>query len=124
MKHRHSGRVFGRVRRIRVALFKTLLGSLVLHEKMTTTEAKAKEIKMLIDPFINKARDARSETAGPGRKLSLTRQLHERLPKMTAEKLLSEFVDRFGDRRSGYTRVVKLEARKSDGARMAVIEFV
>lgn len=111
-----------RTRNQRRALLKTLFGSLILHEHIQTTEAKAKEVKLHIDQLVNKAKRAQSDET---RKVGLIRDLRKRLPLFAVEKLSSpEFVARFSKRGSGYTRVVKLQARKGDGARMAIIEFV
>lgn len=121
MKHMVKGRTFGRKRNQRKALLKTLLGSLVMYEKITTTEAKAKEIKTFVDQVINKAKEAR---LNQDRKVALLRQINQIVPAMAAKKLLSDFSDKFESRQSGYTRVIKLEPRKGDGARMAIIEFV
>jgi large subunit ribosomal protein L17 len=121
MKHRKQGRILGRSRNQRRALVKTLLGSLIVHERITTTEAKAKEIKSFIDQVVNKAKEARNN---PERKVALLRQLNQQLPEMAAKKLSGDFSERFASRQSGYVRVVKLEPRKGDGARMAIIEFV
>ncbi len=121
MKHRHQGRVLGRERNQRNALIKTLLGSLVLHEHIMTTEAKAKEIKNYIDQVVNKAKAARNT---PERYVAMVREIQKYIPMIATKKLLSDFSARFEGRQSGYTRVVKLEQRKSDGAKMAVIEFV
>jgi len=92
-----------------------------MFERITTTEAKAKEIKNFIDQVVNKAKEARSNA---DRKVSLLRQLNQDLPTMAAKKMLGDFSERFEARKSGYVRVVKLEPRKTDGARMAIIEFV
>jgi large subunit ribosomal protein L17 len=100
---------------------KTLLGSLIIHEKVTTTEAKAKEVKLFVDQVINKAKEARSNA---DRRVTLLRQLNQEVPAMAVKKLSGDFMERFESRQSGYTRVVKLEPRKGDGARMAIIEFV
>lgn len=121
MKHRKQGRILGRSRNQRKALIKTLLGSLIMHERITTTEAKAKELKNFIDQIVNKAKQAQEK---PERKVALFRQLNQHLPLMAMKKLSGAFVERFSSRQSGYTRIVKLEARKGDGARMAIIEFV
>lgn len=121
MRHQKVGRKFGRTRRVRKALLKTMLGSLIMCERISTTEAKAKELKRLIDPIVNKAKKAR---VSGEKQLSFVRELHALLPKMAAEKLKGDFSDRFQSRMSGYTRVVKLEARKSDAAELAIIEFV
>ncbi len=121
MRHQKIGRKFGRTRKVRKAMLKTMLGSLIMCERISTTEAKAKELKRLIDPIVNKAKKGRADEAV---RLSMIRELYALLPKMAADKLNSDFSDRFVARTSGYTRVVKLEARKSDAAEVAIIEFV
>lgn len=122
MNHRKTGRILSRTRNQRRALLKTLFGSLILHEHIQTTEAKAKEVKLHIDQLVNKAKLIQTDEA---RKIGMIRDLRKRLPLMAVEKLSSpEFISRFSERGSGYTRVVKLQARKGDGARMAIIEFV
>jgi large subunit ribosomal protein L17 len=119
MKHQRSGRELGRDRDQRKALFRTMLGSLVMREKITTTEAKAKELKDKIDPVINKAKKIQGKD-----KISAIRNLKILIPEMAVKKLSGEFIDKFKERNSGYARVIKLGERKSDGARLAVIEFV
>ncbi|MCW1888789.1 MAG: 50S ribosomal protein L17 [Candidatus Moranbacteria bacterium] len=121
MKHQKKGRIFGRERNQRNALMKTLLGSLIMHEHMATTEAKAKEVKNFIDQLVNKAKVARKDEA---RKVALIRDLRKHIPLMAVKKLMGDFTNRFETRQSGYVRVIKTEARKSDSARMAIIEFV
>lgn len=121
MKHKKTGRVFGRVRNQRKALIKTLLGSLIMHERINTTEAKAKELKNFIDQLINKAKVGRTAEV---RKVAIIRDLRTHLPLMAVKKLMGDFTDRFEGRTGGYVRVIKMESRKSDGARMAIIEFV
>jgi|WetSurMetagenome_2_1015567.scaffolds.fasta_scaffold1492688_1 large subunit ribosomal protein L17 len=120
MRHLKSGRKLGRIRKQRRALFKTMLGSLVMNEKIRTTEAKAKEIKVKIDPIINKAKKAQDEKS----KITVTRGLERYLPKIAIGKLKGDFIKKFEKRNSGYTRVIKLERRKGDGSKMAVVEFV
>lgn len=119
MKHCKTGRQFGRVRRQRTALSRTMLGSLIMHERIETTQAKAKELKMQIDPVITKAK------RGGDDKLTVVRKLEGTIPLMAIKKLMtSEFIERLDKRTSGYTRVIKLPRRKSDGAEMAIIEFI
>jgi large subunit ribosomal protein L17 len=120
MRHQKHGRKLGRVRSQRRALMKTMLGSLIMREKISTTEAKAKELKSKIDRIINKAK----KTEITEKKLAIVRDLGTNLPKIAVQKLTGEFLNKFKARTSGYTRVIKLGARKTDGARMAVIEFV
>jgi large subunit ribosomal protein L17 len=122
MKHRRTGRILGRVRNQRKALLKTLLGSLILHERITTTEAKAKEMTNFVDQLVNKAKVAASDET---RRLAMIRLLSQQLPKVALEKLTKgEFITHLEGRNSGYTRVVKLGQRMGDGAKMAIIEFV
>ncbi|HWQ59703.1 MAG TPA: 50S ribosomal protein L17 [Candidatus Fimivivens sp.] len=122
MNHRKSGRILSRNRNQRRALFRTMFVSLVLHERIETTLAKAKELKDKVDPIVNKAKRGNADET---KKVTAIRELRRTLPATTVSKLLSpEFISRFEGRESGYTRVVKLEARKGDGAEMAVIEFV
>lgn len=121
MKHRSQGRKFGRVRAQRKALIKTLMGSLILHERISTTEAKAKELKSRIDRIMVRSKNIDDEL----KKIATLRSLRSKLPQMAVEKLAQEdFRKRFSKRTSGFTRVVKLPPRKSDSARMAIIEFV
>ncbi len=120
MKHKIKGRKFSRVRRQRKALLKSLAGHLIAREKIRTTEAKAKELKLIIDRIINQAKRIQNEKE----KISAIRELRKRIPVPAAKKLSGDFIQKFSNRKSGYARVVKLNQRKGDGARMAVIEFV
>jgi len=120
MRHLKKGRKLGRVKNQRKALFKTLLGSLVIREKIETTEAKAKEAKSKIDRVINLAKKGESDS----RKVLVRRELKKVLPEKAAKKLSGDFLNKFSGRNSGYARVIKLNPRKSDGAKMAIIEFV
>ncbi|MEI6650340.1 MAG: 50S ribosomal protein L17 [Candidatus Moraniibacteriota bacterium] len=122
MNHRKTGRVLSRNRNQRRALFKTMLGSLIVRGRIETTEAKAKELKNLVDRHVNRAKVAVTDDV---RRVASLRELRKALPAMAVERLASEeFLAGLSGRVSGYTRVVKLEARKGDGARMAIIEFV
>jgi large subunit ribosomal protein L17 len=120
MKHRTSGRKLKREKGQRTALHKIMLGNFIMREKITTTEAKAKEIKFLIDPLIRKAKMAQNSA----KKVASLRYLSHKLPAAAAKKLIGEFSKKFESRSSGYVRVIKIARRKSDDAAMAVIEFV
>jgi len=98
-----------------------MLGSLIMEERIETTEAKAKELKSRIDKVITKAK--KHEKEGPAR-LAVRRDLKKDIPAAAVEKIMGEFLKKFESRKSGYARVIKLAPRKSDNARMAVIEFV
>ncbi len=111
-----------RVKNQRKALIYGLVSNLILHERIETTEAKAKEIKPVIDRVITKAKKAQSQ---PERKVAIIRDLRKDLNKQSVGKLFDkDFVKKFDKRNSGYTRIVKLPNRKSDDAKMAIIEFV
>lgn len=115
MRKRKVGRKFSRKRDQRRALLRNLASSLIMHEKIKTTEAKAKETKRVVEKFI---------TTSKKQTLAARRALLSSLPKKTAQKLVDELAKRYENRPGGYTRIVKLEPRKSDGAKMAVIELV
>jgi len=121
MQHQRNSRKFNREKDQRKALFKTMLGSLIVHEKIQTTEAKAKELKSRIDRLINKAK-----TAGDSKEknVAVRRYLIKYIPNTAAKKLTGDFAKKFETRSSGYARVIKLPRRKSDGAKVAIIEFV
>ncbi|MBI2031410.1 MAG: 50S ribosomal protein L17 [Candidatus Levybacteria bacterium] len=115
MKKNVFGRKFKRDVKERKALFKSLLSSLVLNERIKTTEAKAKAIKAEADKLISKARREK--------KLA-QRLLSVHLYPEAVEKVISEIAPRFENRKGGYVRIVKLGERLSDNARMAIMEWV
>jgi len=121
MKHRAVGRKFSRLKGQRKALLKTLVGSLIVKEKIKTTEAKAKELKSIVDKIIGKALKIKKDES---KKVAVIRELRKNMPLVAVKKLASNFIDKFEGRNSGFTRVIKLERRQSDSAKMAVIEFV
>ncbi|MFA7319100.1 MAG: 50S ribosomal protein L17 [Parcubacteria group bacterium] len=121
MQHKNKTKEFGRTASQRKALWRTMLGSLIISEKIETTEAKAKELKGRIDKIINKAKKYPKEGE---QRLAARRNLKKDIPLMAVEKMMGEFLKKFENRRSGYTRVIKLAPRKSDNARLAIIEFV
>jgi len=121
MKHRVKGRKFSRLRDQRTAFLKTLVGSLIVKEKITTTEARAKEIKSIVDRMVGKSLKAKNDET---KKVSVIRDLRKHMPLVAAKKLMSEFTLKFEKRASGFVRIIKLEKRKGDSAKMAVIEFV
>ena len=88
MKHLVRGRKFSRVRKVRTALIKTLLGSLIMKEKITTTEAKAKEIKPILDKIITKVKKM---SADETKKVAIIRELRKELPLMAVKKLSGDF---------------------------------
>lgn len=115
MQKRVKGRKFSRKRGPRRALIVSVVRALVRKEKIQTTEARAKEISPVVERLITKAK--RND-------LSTRRELQRYFSPELVRKMVEEIGPRFRERRGGYTRVVKLGSRKSDGARMALVEFV
>lgn len=102
---------------------KSLAHNLALKGKIKTTEAKAKELRPFIEKLVTLGKKATPENAAPQR-LSARRLLEARVGKMAAKKIALELSKDYKERTGGYTRITKLVPRKSDGAKMAVIEFV
>lgn len=116
MRHLKKGRKFGRKKSERRSFLKVLAGNLIRDERLTTTEARAKEVRIFVDRLV---------TYGKRGDLTALRLLLKNLPKSSAYKLHNEIAPRYKGRKGGYTRILKrLKTRKSDGAKMAVIEFV
>ncbi len=116
MRHMHKGRKFGLKKGPRRSFLRILANNLVSHEKITTTEARAKELKGIVERYI---------TYGKQQNLAGMKLLLEKLPKAAAYKVYHEIAPRYKERKGGYTRVVKtVTPRKHDGSKMAVIEFV
>jgi large subunit ribosomal protein L17 len=117
MRHHNNVRKFGRNKNQRNALLKGLMLSLIAHGKIETTEAKAKELRPLIEKFITKAKVGT---------LASKRIIISRLYNKTAEanKLINEIASKYKDRTGGYTRISKLPRREGDASKMAIIEFV
>ena len=89
--------------------------ALVLREKIKTTEAKAKEVSGLLEKFITKAKKA---------DLASRRLLARSFCPKSVKKLTDEIAPRYKERKGGYTRIIKLGPRKSDGAKMVFIELI
>jgi large subunit ribosomal protein L17 len=116
MRHQKSGRKLGRDSAHRKALYSNLAGALIEHGRIKTTEAKAKEVRPIVEKMI---------TLGKRGDLHAHRQAVAFLrSKAVAHKLFAEVAPRFADRPGGYTRVVKLDPRQGDAAPMAYLELV
>lgn len=117
MKHHNKVRKLGRKKAQRTALLRSLAISLIKHGRVKTTEAKAKSLRPFIEKLITKG----GEDSVHNRRL-ITSRLGGN--KEAAKKLVEEIGPRYTDRPGGYTRIIKLPPRKSDGAKMAIIELV
>ena len=92
-----------------------MAGSLFLHGKIQTTEIKAKELRLVAEKFITRAKV---------NSVANQRLLVKELPSKIVKKLVTEIAPKYLKRQGGYTRIIKLGARKSDSAVMAIIELV
>lgn len=116
MRHRVHGRHLGRDTAHRLSLYRNLVTDLLRYERITTTEAKAKEIRPMAERIITLGRRG---------------GLHERRQALrfvfdedVVNKVFDEIGPRMKDRPGGYTRITAVEPRKGDGARMASIELL
>ena len=116
MRHRKKGRQLGRQTKHRWALFRNLVTSLLDHERIETTEAKAKEIRGFTDRMISLGK----EGTLPARR----RALGFLRSKAVVSKLFSDVAGRFKDRPGGYTRIIKTRRRIGDGGELVAIELV
>lgn len=156
MQHRKSGRKFGRNTSHRRAMFRIMAGNLVLHEKIETTDAKAKELRRTVERLITRAArlgdeltvdvgklDESQRARVVARRVHAQRLVAEFLPKTLVKtisdgsyeevdlvhKLFHEIAPRFlarvkENRGGGYTRIVKMTARRGDNAPMSLIEIL
>ena len=115
MRHGNVNRKFGREKNQRKALLKSLGYSLVVKGKIRTTEPKAKEVRPFVEKLI---------TLGKKGTLASRRELESRIGKIAAKKIATELSPEYKGRAGGYTRITKMIPRASDGAKMAIIEFV
>jgi large subunit ribosomal protein L17 len=116
MRHRVGGRKLQRTSSHRAALFRNMAAALIKHEQITTTVAKAKELRPYTEKLVTLAKKGG---------LSNRRLAHARLlDDAQLTKLFDVLADRYKDRAGGYIRIVKAGIRASDAASMAIIEFV
>ena len=116
MRHRVAHRKLGRTSEHRLSLLRNMAASLIVHERIRTTLAKAKELRPFVEKLI---------TMGKRDTLHARRHVLSTLPrKDVVRRLFSEVSPRFADRPGGYTRILTLGPRKGDGAQMGFIELV
>ncbi len=146
MRHRKAGRQFGRNTSHRRAMLRALTANLVAHERIETTDAKAKELKRVAERLITRARRLGTVAYTPQDKLSpadkarrqaAVQQVSQFLRRFAVidkggeskkidlvEKVFLDLAKRYADRPGGYTRIVKLGHRRGDNAPMAIVELV
>ena len=117
MPHRIAGRKLSRTHDHRVAMLGNLAVAVIRYERVRTTEAKAKEVRGVVDGMITLAKRG---------DLHARRQLVSRMPHepVIVEKLMGEIATKYADRASGFTRIIKLGQRSGDAASMVQIELV
>jgi large subunit ribosomal protein L17 len=117
MPHRVAGRKLSRTHAHRTSMLGNLAVSVIRYEKVKTTEAKAKEVRGVVDGMITLAKRG---------DLHARRQLVSKMPHepLIVEKLMGEISEKYADRASGFTRIVKLGPRLGDSATMVQIELV
>ncbi len=116
MRHRRTGKKFGRKKGPREAMLRNLATSVVLYDAVKTTETKAKAIKPIVEKYVTASRDNSLHTR---RKL-----LQYFYDEKAVNKLLEELGPRFKERPGGYMRIVKIGPRQGDAAKVVRLEFV
>ncbi len=146
MRHGKSGRQFGRNTSHRRAMLRGLTANLIAHERIETTEAKAKELRRVVERLITRAirlgpvaftPHTELSVADRARRLNAQRQMSQYLRRFLTietnvtieridllEKVFVDLAKRFQGRPGGYTRIIKLGPRRGDNAPMVFIEFV
>ena len=117
MAHRVDGRKLGRKTGPRKALYRNLIVAVLRYEQVKTTEARAKEVRGQVERMITLAKEG---------SLTARRRIVAELPDepLVIDKLLNEIAPKYGDRNSGYTRVIKLGQRAGDAAPIVQLELV
>ena len=116
MRHKMSGRKLNRTSSHRTAMFRNMANSLIEHETIKTTLAKAKELRGIVEPLITKAKSD---------SVANRRYCFDRIrSKDSVGKLFTELGPFYTERPGGYTRVIKAGYRKGDNAPMAIIQLV
>lgn len=115
MRHRKKRQKLTKSANQRRALLRSLVSSIILKEKIITTEAKAKKTR----PFLEKTISRAKKDTLANRKFLLIN-----FPPKIVNKLMKELGPRYRDRAGGYSRIIKLNPRKNDAAKMAIIELI
>jgi large subunit ribosomal protein L17 len=147
MRHKNAGRKFDRNTSSRRAMLRNLTANLILHERIETTDAKAKELRRVAERLISKARrlgevaykpQPELSPADRARRLAAARAIASYIPRFgvrvetggattrvdLVEKVMLDLAKRYAQRPGGYTRIVKFGPRRGDNAPMSLIELV
>jgi len=115
MRHYKVGRKFGRESAHRTAMFRNMVTSLIMHGRLTTTDAKAKELRRYADRMITLGKQQTVAARRRARRFMRT--------DASVSRLFAEVAPKFSGRAGGYTRIVKIARRRGDNAPMSVIEL-
>ena len=118
MRHRHKGRKLNRTASHRKALLRNMVTTLLDLEQIETTDAKAKELRSLAERMITLGKRGEDDLSARRQALKVIRS------KKVVAKLFNELGPRYADRPGGYTRIVKVENRRGDGAHLSIIAMV
>lgn len=143
MRHKKAGRQFGRDTSSRRAMLRNLAANLITHERIETTDAKAKELRRVAERLISKAKRLGKVAYTPhteltpgdrAKRLHAVRLVSAFVPRFgvdakgdkidIVEKIMTSLAKRFEERPGGYTRITKLGPRRGDGAPLSIIELV
>ena len=119
MRHLVKGRKLNRTSSHRIAMKRNLAMSLIEHRRIKTTLPKAKELQSFIERLVTYAKKNNLNSYR-----LLTQKLPGKLGKKSTNLLMHEIAPNYTDRNGGYTRIIKLDNRKNDNAKMSLIEFV
>ena len=119
MRHLVKGRKLNRTSSHRIAMKRNLAMSLIEHRRIKTTLPKAKELQSFIERLVTYAKKNNLNSYR-----LLTQKLPGKLGKKSTNLLIHEIAPNYIDRNGGYTRIIKLDNRKNDNAKMSLIEFV
>jgi large subunit ribosomal protein L17 len=118
MRHSRKGRKLNRTWSHRKAMLRNMVTTFLDREEIETTDAKAKELRSLAERLVTLAKRGPDDLAARRRALSVVRD------RKVVTKLFDELGPRYADRPGGYTRIVKVETRRGDGAPLSILKFV
>jgi len=118
MRHRHKGRKLNRTTSHRKALLRNMVTALLDIEQIETTDAKAKELRSITERMITLGKRGEDDLSARRQALRVIRS------KKIVAQLFNELGPRYADRPGGYTRIVKVENRRGDGAHLSIIAMV
>ena len=125
MRHRVAHRKLGRVSEHRISMLRNQAGALLRHERISTTVAKAKELRPFVERLITMAKRGIADGTESGRIVHARRLVRRDIAdREVATKLFETIAPRFEDRQGGYTRLIRVGFRQGDSSEMAQVELI